>query len=74
MDETELVPIYSPDFEPVYSYQDLVDRIDRLEDELKRLHAHQLRRQPVYQVNFSQIQSKKYNNWVDWFVHECIPG
>lgn len=73
MEETELVSI-SPDFEPVYSYQDLVDRVDYLETELKRLHAQLLRRQPACQVNYSPTQPKKYNNWVEFVLHEWIPG
>lgn len=75
MDETELVPIRSDyDFEFVESRQELIDRVDRLEAELKRLHAQLLRRQPACQANYSQTQPKKYNNWIEFVLHEWIPG
>lgn len=73
--DTELVPIHPTyDFEFVESQQELIDRVDRLEAELKRLHAQLLRRQPACQVNYSPTQPKKYNNWVELVLHEWIPG
>lgn len=67
--ETEIVSIQSPDFEPIYSYQELLDRQAELERRLERIE-----RQPRYQVfQFEPVQTyQEYNNWVEAGIHKTL--
>lgn len=64
--ETE---IHLPDinsFEPVYSYQELVDKVDELEKQVRHLKS-----QPRYQI-FPLNAQPKYNNWVEAAIHKTL--
>lgn len=64
--ETE---VHRPDinsFEPVYSYQELVDKVDNLERQVKYLNS-----RPTYQV-FPLNAQPKYNNWVEAGIHKAL--
>lgn len=64
--ETELHPPTINNFEPVHSYQELIDKVDNLERQVKHLNS-----RPTYQVFPLNVQPQ-YNNWVEAAIHRTL--
>lgn len=64
--ETEIQRLLTNSFEPVYTYQEILDRVDALEKQVKHLKS-----QPTCQLFPLDIQPQ-YNNWVEAAIHKTL--